>query len=67
VPGNLLIRKLATLLRRQFLSSYRHRYGPVESADRRMAQAAKRFLDDPNIRDSERRRAEAIIQAATTK
>jgi len=67
VPGNLLVRSVATLLRRQFLGSYRRRYGQVDSPDSRMAQAAKRFLDDPNIRDGERRRAEAIIQNAYTK
>jgi len=63
VPGNPLIRRVAAALRREFRRSYRHRYGRIESADRRMAQAAARFLEDPNIRAGERRRAEEIIRA----
>jgi len=65
VPGNPLTRHMAAALRSEFRRSYRRRYGRVDSADRRMSQAATRFLDDPNIRADERRGAEAIIRAGS--
>jgi len=62
VPGNALVRAVASGGRLGFRHTYRRSYGRLESPRQMLATAARRFLEDANIQPGEQVRAAAIAQ-----